>query len=249
MYYEEEAVKAAYLLHQTLMVQGSLSKKDYPELYRSYFEPNIRDILHNVFQPISQSKIIYVDETLYFVPDIDNEIFTYKNEELRVQMGLKDNKELYMAQFIWINVISEFYGDQFNQTNQTRTFVKVDEIMSKVKGYIEKFSEKSEEELYELSAEYELDILGLIQVWNNLSVVTEEVKDVSRATSRDYGFFLKVLRFWEKEKLIIVREKEEISLTSKMKNIVGTYYHHEDRINKIKELLNESFDEGEKVYA
>lgn len=249
MFYEEEAVKTAYLLHQTLMVEGSLSKKGNPDLYRSYFEPNVRDVLQNVFQPISKSKIIYVDETLYFVPDVDNKIFSYKNEELREQMGLKDNKELYMAQFIWMNLISEFYGDQFNQTNQTRSFVKVDEIMSKVKSYIEKFCEKSEEELYELSAEYELDILGLIQVWNNLSQVTEEVKDVSRATSRDYGFFLKVLRFWEKEKLIIVREKEEITLTSKMKDIAGTYYHHEDRINKIKELLNETFEKGEKVNA
>jgi hypothetical protein len=238
MMYEEELVKKAFLLYQEVMLKGELPKKENPELFSYYFEIDIRDILERVYLPCSESKILHIEDTLYFVPEIENDAYTYSNEELRKMMGLSFNRELYLAQFIWMNVLSEFYGDQFQQTNQTRSFVKVDEIIHKVEEYMNTFMKIPEEELIQLANDYQLDLIGMIDVWNSLEELTEKNKEVKRYKKKKYSFFLRVLDFWEKEKLLQVKEEQEISLTKKMENIVGAYYHNEERINKIKELLD-----------
>ncbi|WP_430787212.1 DUF6063 family protein [Virgibacillus flavescens] len=250
---ETEKVKEAYTLFQTVMIRGSIDKNRDPDLFHSYLDPDIRDIIRQIFQPVSQSKIVQVDQTLYFVPEMENDTFAYSNSELLELMKLKDNKQLYFAQFIFMNLLSEFFGDQFLQTGETRAFIKVDEIMARVNEYMQNFDQKSEEELEELQTRYELDIRGMLETWKGLSDVTEDIKDLSKATKRDYGFFLKVLRFWENEKLIIIREKEEISLTDKMKNISNSFYHNGERITRMQELLDEikeiNKEGGEGVYA
>ena len=242
MNYDENVLKEAFMLYHSLLEDGSLEKKKKPEIYRFFFSSQVKDVLQNIIQPIAKVKFFNVDDTIYLVPETDNEVFSYSNEELRNIMKLNSNKELYMAQFIWLCVLSEFYGDQFQYTNEIRTYVKVEEILKKVDDYISEFKKLNEDERYELSVEYDMDLEGLIEVWENLGSITEDVKDIRRATKRNYGFVLKVLDFWEKEKLIIVRNNEEIVLTEKMKNIAGQYYHHEERINKIKELLNQTIE-------
>lgn len=238
MLYEEEMVKKAFLLYQEVMTKGELKRKDNPEIYGYYFDLEIRDILERIFLLSSESKVFYVEDTLYFVPDLENEAFSYSNEELRNIMGLNNNRELYLAQFIWMNLISEFFGDQFQQTNRTLSFVKVDEMIKKVKEYMDKFEEKTEEELYVLSNEYQLDLAGLIDAWNSLEELTQKDKNVKRYKNKRYSFFLRVLGFWEKEGLLQIKEDQEITLTKKIESIVGAYYHNEERINKIKELLD-----------
>lgn len=238
MLYDGEMVKKAFLLYQEVMTKGELKRKDNPDIYGYYFDLDIRDILERIFLHSSESKIFYVEDTLYFVPDLENETFSYSNEELRNLMGLNNNRELYLTQFIWMNLISEFYGDQFQQTNRTLSFIKVDEMIKKVKEYMDKFEEKSEEELTILSHEYQLDLAGLIDAWNNLEELTQKDKNVKRYKNKRYSFFLRVLGFWEKEGLLQIKEEQEITLTKKIKSIIGSYYHNEERINKIKELLN-----------
>lgn len=237
MHFDEETLIKAYQLHQRLLVAGEISKKKEAELYRLYLDPDVRDILNRVFLPVDDAVIIKAEETLYLVPKMENDAFSYSNDELKRLLKLKDNKELYLAQFIWINVISEFYGDQYLLTGQTRSFIKVDEILNKVKEYVGKFEKIPEEQRIELAVIHQLDIPGIVEAWRSLSEVTEKVKNVSKARTKDYGFFLKVLGFWEDEKLVVIKEKEEIVLTDKMLNIVGNFYHQESRINEIKELL------------
>ncbi|WP_010200216.1 DUF6063 family protein [Bacillus sp. m3-13] len=242
MNYEEGVFREAFVLYQALIKYKEIDKKKHNELYRTYFSPKVREVIQNVIQPDAKVRIFQLDETIYMVPEIDNEVLTYTNEELRNVMKLSTNKELYMAQFIWINVLSEFYGDQFQYTNESRTYVKVEEILRNVEEYIKQFKEIDEEELADLSALYDMDLEGMIEVWDGLRSMTEDLTDVRRATKRDYGFLLKVLSFWENERLLIIHNNEEIVLTEKMKNISAHYYHHEERINRIKELLNKVED-------
>lgn len=240
MNYEAETFSEAFILYQTLIQDKEISKRKHPEIYRSYFSPKVRDVIQNIIQRDGQVKIFHLDDTIYLLPELDNEVLTYTNEELRNVMKLNSNKELYMAQFIWINVLSEFYSEQFQFTNEPRNFVKVEEILQKIEEYITHFNQMDEEELSELSHRYDMDLGGLIEVWNGLKSMTEGISDVRRAVKRDYGFLLKVLGFWENEKLVYIHNNEELILTEKMKSIAAYYYHHEDRIHRIRDLLLET---------
>jgi hypothetical protein len=247
MNYEEGTFREAFILYQTLIQHKEITKKKHPEIYRSFFTPKVREVIQNVIQRDAQVIIFHLDETIYLVPELENELLTYSNEELRTVMKLSSNKELYLAQFIWINVLSEFYGEQFQFTNEPRNFVKVEEILHTVEAYITGFKQFNDEKLTDLAACYEMDLEGLIEVWDGLMAMTEGITDVRRAVKRDYGFLLKALRFWENEKLIYIHNNEEIVLTEKMKNITAYYYHHEERIHRIKELLRQTENFAETI--
>lgn len=244
-HFDEGTIRKAYALQQELMFKGEVSRKKDPELYNSFYDTSVRSLMYNVFLPESQAEVLTQDDVLYFVPELDNDMYSYSNEHLRETMKLENNNQLYLAQFIFINTLGEFYGEQFHTINEPRSFVKVEEIVTKVSLYIKKFKEMSPEKLEELSQEHELNLVCMIEAWDFLTQETDDIKNIKMAPKRTRGFFLRVLGFWEKEKLILIQDGEEISLSEKMKGIAGNYYNHSDRISKIKELLQEDSEKGE----
>lgn len=248
-YFNEEKIRKAYSLHQELIVKGKVSRRMNPELFNTFYDTSVRALMHNVFLPEAKAEILSQDDILYFVPEMDNELFSYSNEYLRKQMGLLNNNQLYLAQFIFIYVLGEFYGEQYHAINEPRSFVKLEEIIKKVRRQVEEFKKIDKDELHELSHDYDLNLMGLINAWESLSQETDDIKDIRRAPKRVRGFFISVLRFWVNESLILIQAEEDIYLTEKMKGIAGNYYNHSDRISKIKELLQESETKGGSTYA
>lgn len=53
---------------------------------------------------------------LYISVKENNNVFGYSNEELRQELGVKVNKDLYMAYFVIYNTITEFYSDTISST-------------------------------------------------------------------------------------------------------------------------------------
>lgn len=234
--YRDESIQAAYALYQELLLKGEVRKARKSELYKLYYDTNVRDIIHNIFLPQAGANVVANEGVLYLIPNVDNIELSYSNKELREIMKLKNNKELYLARFMQIIAFSEFYGPQFHLTGEPRSFIEVRELLASVRNFIKVFDSEDEEILKELADEYEFNIIDLIEAWHSLAEVTEDVKDERRATKRNTGFLLKVLRFWEEEGLITVENNEEIYLTNKMKTIAH-YYNQNERIAKIQELL------------
>lgn len=247
--FDEETIRRAYALHQELIMKGKISRKRNPDLYNAFYETSVRSLMYNVFLPESKAEILSQDDVLYFVPEMDNDLFAYTNDELRKKMKLTNNKQLYLAQFIFINVLGEFYGEQYHLINEPRSFVKLEQIVAKVRTYIDKFKKMDQDTQYEVSNEYDLNLIGMIEAWEDLNEETDDIKNIRRAPKRLRGFFLDILHFWVNEKLLVIQDDEEISLTEKMKGIAGNYFNHSDRITKIKELLQEENEKGEVKYA
>ncbi len=247
--FDEESIRKAYALHQALMVKGKISQKREPELYNSFYETTVRSLMYNIFLPEAKAEILSQGDVLYFVPEMENDIFAYSNEDLRKRMKLDNNRQLYLAQFIFINIMGEFYGEQYHIINEPRSFVKLEKIVSKVRNYMMKFQKMNEDDLYELSNEYDLNLIGMIQAWEGLNDETDAIKDIRKAPQRLRGFFLSLLNFWVDENLILIQENEDIYLTEKMKGIAGNYYNYSDRIIKIKELLQGENKKGDFKYA
>ena len=64
---------------------------------------------------------------LYISVKENNNVFGYSNEELRQELGVKVNKDLYMAYFVIYNTITEFYSDTISSTYAE--FVKVEDVI------------------------------------------------------------------------------------------------------------------------
>ena len=67
---------------------------------------------------------------LYVSAGDNNRVFGYSNEELRNVLGLRVNKELYLAYFIIYNIITEFYSDTMSSTYAE--FIRLEDIIKNV---------------------------------------------------------------------------------------------------------------------
>lgn len=176
-------------------------------------------------------------------------MYRYTNEELREAMNLKGNPELFTIQFIWMVVLSMFFNDQYEQTRVVRAYVPIDEVRAFVDEFVEKLKVQQRERIDELSYEYQTSLDNIVMVWEGLGMISEETRSVARSTTKDYGFILKGLRFWEDQGILMVRSLEEIVLMDRGRLIPEFYYHQEDTIQKIHRLMNELKETEEKRLA
>ena len=85
-------------------------------LYQEYNNnAEIYDIVHMSLKKLNLSIYEY-NNGLYVSAGENNRVFGYTNEELRKELGIKVNKDLYMAYFVIYNIITEFYTASSNTT-------------------------------------------------------------------------------------------------------------------------------------
>ncbi|MCM3737886.1 DUF6063 family protein [Bacillus cytotoxicus] len=240
MYWEKTDVEEAFELFLALLKKGKIEKNE-RDLYQLYAREQVQEILSELIEPKADMKILEVEDVLYIVTNMENELFSYSNQELRDKMKLKSNRELYLAYFAMLTVISKFYNSE-DQTLSTRVYVTIEEIESTVSYHMEQF-EKSIQEFgdgEDLSDLYDLDIEGIVGVWNGLRVYDEKAKRIELTEKNRIGFLLKVFRFMQEEELFIVREQKEIELTQKLKRIISGYYFNNFRKEQLMNLLQKS---------
>ncbi|MED0939883.1 DUF6063 family protein [Bacillus mobilis] len=240
MYWEVTEVEAAFELFLVFLRKGKIEKNE-GDLYQLYDKEQVQDILHQLIEKKANMKIFEAKDGLYIVPNMDNEIFSYSNEELRIKMKLKNNRELYLAYFAMLAVVSKFYNSE-DQTLSTRVYVTIEDVESTINYHIEQFEKSIKEfdDTEDLADFYDLDIDGIVKTWNGLRVYDEKAKNIELTEKNRIGFLLKVFRFMQEENLFIVREYKEIELTEKLKRIVTSYYFNSFRKEQLMNLLQKS---------
>lgn len=239
MNYSVDEVNKALEVFSYLLANKTLTSRNDKDLYLTYVGENIiQDIFSNCLQPSFKVKVFHRLDTIYLIPEIDNDFLSHSNEELQKLMSLKNIRQVKLSQFIWLVVIAEFYGEGFIFTGEPNQFVKKVYIVEKVHQYIENLEAQYEKFGDDLSYEFELDFKQMVETWNDLAETTD--KTVDKRTLKTFeGFVTKVLNFYEKDaKLIRTEDTDEIILTEKMIAIMSFYYHHDERIIKMTELIN-----------
>lgn len=168
-------------------------------------------------------KLYEYNYSLYITAGDNNRVFGYTNEELKKELGVKLNKELYMCYFIMYNIVSSFYPDSASYTYVE--YVKTEDIIQAVdnslSGIIKKLKVLSLDEVEEKSFRE----LGII--WEDMPVVATEDVSVRASKGSKAGMVKLVFNFFVSQGLLL-----EVS---------GRYYPKE----RMKALVENYFD-GEK---
>ena len=99
-------------------------------LYQEYnTNAEVYDIVHLSLKKMNLNVYEY-NNGLFIAPGDNNKVFGYSNEELRKELGLKVNKELYLAYFVIYNIITEFYSDTASSTYAE--FIRVEDVIRNV---------------------------------------------------------------------------------------------------------------------
>jgi len=238
MQWAQNDVKDAFDLFVHLLRSGKIEKRESTTLFQAYQRIEVKEIVAELIEERAGMKVFAIEDVIYMVPEMDNELFHYSNSELREKMKVKSNKELYLAYFALLVIISKFYNSQ-DQSLSTRSYVTMEELIATLDEKMVQLEElkNAYDDPDALADEYGIDADGMLEVWKSLPVYNEQAKKIELTNKNRVGFLIRVFRFMEEEELLVVRELREISITEKMKQIITNYYFNSERKEKIMDLL------------
>lgn len=226
-----EDIRKAMRLYNYLLSHGELYAKDDKELFQSLADTKVREIIE-AFEEESQVNIKKYDDTIYLIPDVDNEFLGYKRSELKKEIfprGDMKNIDLFLAMYIMLLLTAEFYSGKGSNV-KIRDLIQLGELDEKITERLELFSTKSDKSVDE---ETGLAITDIAKYWFTL---TNEDDAAAFKTRRWY--ITQVMNFLKKECLINIQDETVIIPTAKFNRLAANYFLNYERLEDINRILS-----------
>lgn len=226
MFSVEEIQKASKIFYY-LLEHKELSSTIDPELYQNYTRDNINHIL-DIMAREANSKIVLIDNVIYFIPSLDNEFFGYKRSELKKAIFNRSdmrNIDLYLALYIIIIFIMEFYSGE-SIKYKIRDSISIGEIDQKVYLRLEPY--RNHQEINELT---NMKIREMANLYFTLTNVDGETAIRTRR-----WYITCVIRFLQKEGLAVIKDETIIIPTLKFDRLIK-YTLDLERLHELENLL------------
>ncbi|ARU60051.1 hypothetical protein CBW65_02445 [Tumebacillus avium] len=239
--YSKESVERAIQLFVLLLEKGETDEKDRDLVFAYKEDPAAQEIVAQMIEKEAGIKILGVGDKLYVTPAIDNKVFGYTNEELRVKLGLRSDNvamglKLYVAYFIILATLAMFYNSDDLNT-KVRQYVPIEELEQYV---TEKLHMVGTGEYGDyLSQEYEFNFQQVAEYWHNMPAFDETLTNQRMGRNSRVSYLLKVWSFLEEEGLAKVAMDSELHPTDKLDHMVRKYYSHQKRKNDLLSLISQ----------
>lgn len=221
MYYEREQVKKAFKIYSRLSISGYIEKDE----LRLYLADDVVRGLVDDFANEVDCVVFVAGDYVYMVPKSMNSVFHISNESIKNAYlpSRAVNSDIYVMYIAIIVLFGEFY-DSYQSINPTRDFLPMEEWLENVNERILSLKEYNIDELKELEKEYEYNWIDIIEKWDSLDDLKENVKKQDSRTVSRLSFLNTVKKFLEDQDLINDIGNDEIELTEKAKTIIQRYY-------------------------
>lgn len=197
----------------------------------------VYDQVTTIFQKLNIDLYEY-NNALYISAGDNNKVFGYTNEELKREIGVKLNRELYLCYFIIYQIISIFYKDAGNR-NYTE-YIKNESVIFAVDrgllGIVKKLRELSLDEVEENSFQ------EIAMVWEDMPLTqTEDV--VARASRGSKTGFVKLVFNFMVSQGLLVEAEGRYYPKERLKALIENYYDaHKGRLYEIMRGENDAAD-------
>lgn len=230
--YTLEDIRKAMRLYNFLLAQGELTAKEDKELFQSFSEGKVREIIE-AFEEESRVSIKKYDDTIYFIPQADNDFLGYKRSELKKEIfprGEMKNIDLFLAMYILLQLTSEFYSGKGSNV-KIRDLIELGELDEKITDRLEFFLVSEDKSVDE---ETSLAITDIAKYW--FTLVNED--DAQSLRTRRW-YISQVMNFLKKENLINLQDETVIIPTSKFNRLAANYFLNYERLEDINRIINE----------
>ncbi|NLV77717.1 MAG: non-ribosomal peptide synthetase module [Tissierellia bacterium] len=233
MLYEQEQVVQAFRIYSILAIDGKAYKDD----IRLYLADDSIKGLVDMFAKEVDCTLLVVGDFIYMIPLAINSPFHVSNETIKDKYlpSRAVNADIYMMYVAIIILFGEFY-DSYQTTEATRDFIKMEDWLNSVNDKILSLKGYDEEELIKLERKYEYNWIAVIEKWDALDDIKENVQQTARTISR-MSFMNVVKRFLEEQELVEDIGNEEVQLTEKAKAIIQRYFMELEYNREILEFI------------
>ncbi|MDD3653750.1 MAG: DUF6063 family protein [Desulfotomaculaceae bacterium] len=236
MEWYKDDVMWAFRIFTKLLHNGVIDENE-RDYHYAYQRIEVRQVLEEVIEREAEVKIFAAGGNLYLTPGVDNNFFGYRNAELREQMKLRNNSELYLSYFVILCFLAKFYNSE-DQSLTSRQFVPLEELEETVTEHVNTVLEAKTEEVELQEEKYQLNLRSVSESWLDMPAFDDSVKNLKIARNNRVSFLLRVMKFLEEEGLVQILEDREIRILPKMEHLVVKYYFHSQRKEMLLELLS-----------
>lgn len=188
-------------------------------LYQEYStNPEVYDIVVLSLKKMELSVYEY-NNSLFAAPKEHGSLFGYTNEELRKDLGIRTNSELYLAYFIIYSIIMEFYTDTVSTTYAE--FVRIEDVVKKVDDTTFGIADKRDG--FVLSEIEENSFRQIALSWDGLPAATVDMSELRAAKNSKSGFVKLVCNFLVNQELL-KESHERYYPTDRFRAIIENYF-------------------------
>lgn len=174
----------------------------------------------NMFLKKMNLRLYEYNSGLYVSAGESNTVFGYTNEELRKELGIKLNRELYLAYFVIYNTITEFYND--TSVSTYAEFVRVEDVIENVDKAVSGIIDKKMGIVLDEIEENSFKQIALS--WEELPAATvEEQSGVRAARNSKAGFVKMVFNFLVSQELL-VESRDRYYPTDRFRALIENYF-------------------------
>jgi len=227
-------IKSALGIYNRLLEAGEVSMKHDSELFMEYKKDEVRALLSQ-FEGELGFKILDAGNTVYMIPNLDNDVLAYVMREFRESIASNARMvDAYLQIYICMVIFYLFYGGK-NTNPIQREFIQMKDLVAAIDQRMEKYLGDMET-TEELEAQYSMNFSKIAELWMNKQI------GEMRKTSTKLGMLSKTCTLLEKEKLLrILQEGQEIRRTQKLDDLFLYYYLDENRVQEIHGLFRGEF--------
>lgn len=207
-------------------------------LYQEYSNnAEVYDIVHMSLKKMNLNVYEY-NNGLYVSAGENNSVFGYTNEELRKELGIKRNRELYLSYFIIYNTITDFYNDTATATYAE--FIRIEDVIKNVDNAVAGIIDKKSGIILDEIQENSFKQIALS--WEELPATTVEDQSGFRAARNSkVGFVKMVFNFLENQELFVETQGRYYP-TDRFKALIENYF--DDYRGQFARLLTNADEAG-----
>ena len=214
----------------------SRSNPETRDLYEEYYSNSaVYDIVTKLMKKLNLNIYAYND-AIYMTAGEGNRVFGYTNDDMKRQLGVRLNKELYMIYFIMYNSLLLFYQD--SASYQVKEYVKLEDVMEQVTTYLSAIT--SDLSVYSMDELEEESFKTIALLWDELPVVTSDDKEKNRASRASRTGYIKLTFNFLAEQKLFVTVEDRYYPTDRFKAIIENYF--EEYKGKIYRVLGGETD-------
>lgn len=219
----EKLIKATNIFN-LLLENGQVDINENVEVYEALLDEDTNDIL-NTLANTSKLIIRRIDKYLYILPSMDNNLYGFKEKEIKERLFSGATKvDYYLFNYIILVILNKFYSSGGDNPKLLQ-HISTNDLMQIISVSLK----DSEGEDNSNDEKYDINFKLISDKWEGLLIVDETSKG-SLKTKR--GFLLRVFKFLQEEELIRYYENEDIIMTTKrcddlMKNFFLSYERKE----------------------
>ena len=205
-----------------LITGETVGRENHRDLYEAYSsQAEVYDILDAVLKKSNNLRLYEYHNTLYVTAGDENRVFGYTNDELKKAIGLRLNRELFLAYLIIYDVMTLFYETTSGEA--ALTYVKTDMVIESTTALLSGVMARLETIVQNDIEENSFRTLALL--WDELPLMAEndDISTLKAARGSKTGFIKLVFNFLITQALF-VESAGKYYITDRMRALVENYF-------------------------